>query len=108
MRNPVLGSVGKKQFSGDIDVALDLPPDEIPAFVEKLSKLPEIEDMAKSSVIMTKIKIQGYNPDKKPDDGRARTGYVSDFMPGDPRLVKNILPVQQKMNQNTKVYSVTL
>ena len=57
--------------------------------VEKLSKLPEIEDMAKSSVIMTKIKIQGYNPDKKPDDGRARTGYVQlDFMPGDPGWLK--------------------
>ena len=89
LRNHVLGSVGKKQFSGDIDVALDMPPDEIPAFVEKLSKLPEIEDMAKSSVIMTKIKIQGYNPDKKPDDGRARTGYVQlDFMPGDPGWLK--------------------
>ena len=40
LRNLVLGSVGKKQFSGDIDVALDFHSDEIPAFVEKLSKLP--------------------------------------------------------------------
>ena len=37
---------------------------------------------------MTKIKTFGYNPDKKPDDGRARTGYVSDFYAYDPRWLK--------------------
>ena len=87
LRGFTLGSVGKRQFSGDIDVALNLEPEQIPAFVDKLSKMPEIEDMAKSSVIMTKVKIENFDPDKS--DGRPRTGYVQvDFMPGDPGWLK--------------------
>lgn len=87
LRGFTLGSVGKRQFSGDIDVALNLEPEQIPAFVDKLSKMPEIEDLAKSSVIMTKVKIENFDPDKS--DGRPRTGYVQvDFMPGDPGWLK--------------------
>ena len=48
LRNHVLGSVGKRQFSGDIDVALDIPTEEIPAFVEKLKKTGMIKDIAQS------------------------------------------------------------
>lgn len=87
LRGFTLGSVGKRQFSEDIDVALNLEPEQIPAFVDKLSKMPEIEDLAKSSVIMTKVKIENFDPDKS--DGRPRTGYVQvDFMPGDPGWLK--------------------
>lgn len=87
LRNQVLGSVGKRQFSGDIDVALDIPPEEIPAFVEKLKKTGIIKDIAQSSVIMTKVDIENF--DKSKNDGRPRTGFVQvDFMPGDPGWLK--------------------
>ena len=85
--NFTLGSVGKRQFSGDIDVALNLKPEELPAFIEKLKKNPLIKDIAKSSVIMTKVQIQNF--DKSKSDGRPRTGFVQlDFMPGDPGWLK--------------------
>lgn len=85
--NNALGSVGKKEFSGDIDVALQIEPDAIPEFVEKLKKLPEILDIAKSSVIMTKVKIENFDQNKT--TSKPRTGYVQiDFMPGDPGWMK--------------------
>lgn len=88
LKDFALGSVGKKQFSGDIDVALNLKPDEIPAFIEKLEASPLIHDIAKSSVIMTKVKIENYD-DSKQADGKPRTGFVQlDFMPGDPGWLK--------------------
>lgn len=89
LRDNVLGSVGKVDFSGDIDVALQIDPKEIPDFMEKLKKNPLISDMSKSSVIMTKVKIVNYDPSKESEDGRARTGFVQvDFMPGDPGWLK--------------------
>lgn len=88
LKNNALGSVGKKEFSGDIDIALEIAPDDIPAFVEKLKNIPEVLDIAKSSVIMTKVKISDYDPNKKVE-GKPRTGYVQvDFMPGDPGWLK--------------------
>lgn len=88
LKNNTLGSVGKKEFSGDIDIALEIAPDDIPAFVEKLKNIPEVLDIAKSSVIMTKVKIADYDPNKKVE-GKPRTGYVQvDFMPGDPGWLK--------------------
>jgi hypothetical protein len=87
LKNNVLGSVGKKEFSGDIDVALEIDPDSIPAFIENLKKTPEIMDIAKSSVIMTKVKIVNYDENKQTT--KPRTGYVQvDFMPGDPGWMK--------------------
>ena len=87
LKNNVLGSVGKKEFSGDIDVALAIDPDSIPAFIENLKKTPEIMDIAKSSVIMTKVKIVDYDESKQTT--KPRTGYVQvDFMPGDPGWMK--------------------
>lgn len=87
LKNNVLGSVGKKEFSGDIDVALDIDPDTIPAFIENLKKTPEIMDISKSSVIMTKVKIVNYDESKQTT--KPRTGYVQiDFMPGDPGWMK--------------------
>lgn len=87
LRNNALGSVGKREFSGDIDVALQIDADKIPEFVERLKKSSQIMDIAKSSVIMTKVKIMDFDEEKS--DGRPRTGYVQiDFMPGDPEWMK--------------------
>lgn len=87
LRNNALGSVGKKQFSGDIDVALQIDADDIPAFIEKLKQIDIVEDISKSSVIMTKVKIVNYDESKQTD--KPRTGYVQvDFMPGDPGWLK--------------------
>ena len=87
LKNNALGSVGKKQFSGDIDIALQIAPEDIPAFVEKLEKVPEILDIAKSSVIMTKVKIVDFDQSKQTT--KPRTGFVQvDFMPGDPGWLK--------------------
>lgn len=87
LKNNVLGSVGKKEFSGDIDVALDIDPKNMQEFVDRLEKTPEVLDIKKSSVIMTKVKIVNYDPEKQAS--KPRTGYVQiDFMPGDPSWMK--------------------
>lgn len=87
LKNNVLGSVGKKEFSGDIDVALQIDPDDIPAFIDRLKSTPAILDIDKSSVIMTKVQIQSYDQSKQTQ--KPRTGYVQvDFMPGDPGWLK--------------------
>lgn len=80
--NNTLGSVGKKEFSGDIDVAIQIDDEDIPAFIEKLHNCPDIVDVKKSSVIMTTIKIQNYDQSKQTTE--PRTGYVQvDFILGD-------------------------
>jgi len=87
LKNNVLGSVGKKEFSGDIDVALQIDTDKIPEFTKRLEKTPLILDIAKSSVIMTKVQIVDYDESKT--TSKPRTGYVQvDFMPGDPEWMK--------------------
>ena len=91
LSNFTLGSVGKKEFSGDIDVAINIPPEQIPAFIEKLKKSPLILDInVPIDTIITKLKIVNYDESKKPEnDNRPRTGYVQlDFMPGDPGWLK--------------------
>ena len=87
LKNNVLGSVGKKEFSGDIDVALQIDPDDVPAFIDKLKATPAILDIDKSSVIMTKVQIQSYDQNKQTQ--KPRTGYVQvDFMMGNPGWLK--------------------
>jgi len=87
LKNNVLGSVGKKEFSGDIDVAIQVAPDAIPELVKKIEATPLVLDVAKSSVIMTKVKIVNYDQEKQ--TSKPRTGYVQvDFMPGDPGWMK--------------------
>jgi hypothetical protein len=87
LKNYLLGSAGKNQFSGDIDIALKLETEEIPKFVEKLEQTPEVLEVQKTSVIMTKVKIINYDPDIETD--KPRTGFVQvDFMPGDPDWLK--------------------
>ena len=89
LQDNTLGSVGKKQFSGDIDVALKIAPEEIPAFIEALTKNPLVSDIRKTSVVMTKVKIQNFDKSKEDPEGRPRTGFVQvDFMPGDPGWLK--------------------
>lgn len=87
LKNFTLGSVGKRQFSGDIDVAINLKPEELKDFAAKLEQDPNILDVQKSSVFMTKVKIENFDQEKS--DGRPRTGFVQiDFMPGDPGWMK--------------------
>ena len=87
LKDNVLGSVGKKQFSGDIDIAVQVGPEEIPELVKKLEATPEVLDLAKSSVIMTKVKIVNFDQSKQ--TLKPRTGFVQvDFMPGDPGWMK--------------------
>ena len=87
LKNNVLGSVGKKEFSGDIDVAIQVNPDAIPDLVKKIEASPLVLDIAKSSVIMTKVKIVDFDQTKQTT--KPRTGYVQvDFMPGDPGWMK--------------------
>lgn len=80
LQNNVLGSVGKKEFSGDIDVAIKIPEDQVPQFIERVNKSPIVELTKKGPlVVMSRVKIQGYNPDLPTD--RKRTGYVQvDYM----------------------------
>jgi len=87
LKNNVLGSVGKKEFSGDIDVAIQVDPDKIPELVKKIEASPLVHDIAKSSVIMTAVDIVNYDASKQ--TARPRTGKVQvDFMPGDPGWMK--------------------
>jgi hypothetical protein len=80
LQNNVLGSVGKKEFSGDIDVAIKIPEDQVPQFIERVNKSPIVELTKKGPlVVMSRVKIQGYNPDIATD--KKRTGYVQvDYM----------------------------
>jgi hypothetical protein len=96
--NNTLGSVGKRQFSGDIDVAVDCDPAELLA---KLKAAPEILDTAQSSVIMTKMKIQEYQQDIETD--LPRTGYAQvDFMFGDPSWLKTYYHSPSETESNYK------
>jgi len=91
LKNNALGSVGKKEYSGDIDVAIQVDPDKIPELVKKIEASSLVLDIAKSSVIMTKVKIVNYDQTKASDDPKhgPRTGFVQvDFMPGDPGWMK--------------------
>ena len=88
-----LGSVGKRQFSGDIDCAIAINNDDLESFGKTLQDHPLVLWFKKSSVFITKIKIQDYNPKRElidPATGESkgvpdgRTGYVQvDFMPGE-------------------------
>jgi len=94
----MLGSAGKKQFSGDIDVAVQVNPDDIAEFGKKVQESPLTLYFAKTSVFITKVKIQNYDPKREeidPNTGESkgvppgRTGYVQvDYMPGDPGWMK--------------------
>ena len=80
LQNNVLGSVGKKEFSGDIDVAIHIKPEDFEKFKAQVEKSSIVDDTVKGPlVLMSRVKIQGYNPDLETD--KNRTGYVQvDYM----------------------------
>lgn len=91
LKNNVLGSVGKKEFSGDIDVAIQVDADKIPELMKRLEASSLIKAMQKTSIIMTSVDIVNFDPNKQSDDPKhgERTGTVQvDFMPGDPGWMK--------------------
>lgn len=97
-----LGSVGKKEFSGDIDIAIKLDKEQWDEFNQRLQAAPSIQDIKKSSVFMTVVDIVGYDP-KKQAPGKERTGKVQiDFMPGDVEFMKNYYhsPHSKEMSQD--------
>ena len=80
LQNNVLGSVGKKEWSGDIDVAMNIPDDEIQEFIKRVAKSGIVDEAKKGPlVVISRVKIQDYNPDLETD--KNRTGFVQvDFM----------------------------
>lgn len=80
LQNNTLGSVGKKEFSGDIDVAIHIAPDQVPAFIDLVNSSPIVQETKKGPlVVMSRVEIQNYQSDLETD--RPRTGYVQvDYM----------------------------
>lgn len=78
-----LGSVGKKEFSGDIDIAVNITRDQIPELLKKLQQSPIISDSkAHGLIVMSSADIIGYRDDL--ESPRERTGKVQvDFMLSD-------------------------
>lgn len=80
--NNTIGSVGKRIYSGDIDIALENTDHNfIDDMIAKLKTIPEVINIKKTSVIMTTIKIPNWNSKKY--IGVNGTGFVQvDFMFG--------------------------
>lgn len=80
LQNNVLGSVGKKEFSGDIDVAIHIPTEQLEDFRKRVDKSSIVDETVRGPlVLMSRVQIQNYNPDLETD--RNRTGYVQvDYM----------------------------
>lgn len=84
-----LGSVGKKEFSGDIDIAVQLDKEQQDEFQKRLEQTQGLDFIRKTSVFITSADIVGYDPKKQPED-KERTGKVQiDFMPGDVEFMKH-------------------
>jgi len=84
-----LGSVGKKEYSGDIDLAVETKsPLELAEFIEQLTEVYGKENVRKiGPIVTTKVAIQNYDPSK--DKRQPRTGYVQvDYMFDNPRWLK--------------------
>ena len=97
-----LGSVGKKEFSGDIDIAVELNKEQQDDFQKKLQSTPGLTFVQKTSVFITSADIVGYDP-KKQIPGAKRTGKVQiDFMPGDVEFMKSYYhsPHSKEMSQD--------
>jgi len=99
-----LGSVGKKEFSGDIDIAVQLDKEDQDEFQKKLEQTQGLTFIRKTSVFITSADIVGYDSNKTAD-GIERTGKVQiDFMPGDVEWMKNYYhsPHSKSMSQDGK------
>ena len=86
LENSVLGSTGKKLFSGDIDISVGMDPMELMSLLR--SKFGTESVTKHGNVIHLLFPITGYDANKDIDQAReqnrVRTGYVQiDFMPGD-------------------------
>lgn len=79
-----LGSVGKREYSGDIDVVVDLDREEMKQLALSLHKVLGQENVrGMAGNVITRVPIQNYDASK--DKRGPRTGYVQvDFFPGDP------------------------
>ena len=88
LEDRVLGSVGKVEYSGDIDIALDtkkVDPKEFSAMLR--TKLGDQSVTGVAGNITIRVSIVNY--DKKKDGRQPRTGFVQvDFLPGDPAWMK--------------------
>lgn len=82
------GTLGKKEFSGDIDAAVNIAKEDRESFEEKLKDSKLILDYRMGNTVTTKVQIVGYDANRTRKDGtipEGRTGYVQlDFMPGNP------------------------
>jgi len=80
LQNNALGSVGKKEWSGDIDVAMTLADADIPEFIARVAASDIVDEAKKGPlVVISRVEIQGYNPELETD--KPRTGFVQvDFM----------------------------
>lgn len=97
----MLGSAGKREFSGDIDIAIDIDQEDIPAFIDRLKQAPNVSDVTKTSVIMTRVKIQNFDESKQ--SGGLRTGYVQvDFMLGETEWLKTFYHAPHESESNYK------
>ena len=81
----LLGSAGKREFSGDIDVAVDASVADLLDAVNKSDII--VETQKGPIVVMAKVEIQNYRKTFSPwmpmPDSLVRTGYVQiDFMHG--------------------------
>lgn len=84
-----LGSVGKKEYSGDIDLAVEpKSPEELVAFIEQLEQVYGKENVRKiGSIVTTKVKIEDFDASK--DERQPRTGFVQvDYMFDNPEWLK--------------------
>jgi len=94
LQNWTLGSVGKKEFSGDIDIAVQInTPEEFKELERKVAASPiVIDQQPKGGLLLTTTMIVNYDPKKQSTDPAhgPRTGKVQvDFMPGgDPNWLK--------------------
>jgi hypothetical protein len=82
-----LGSVGKKTWSGDIDIVVDADPGTIPELITRLAAIPGFQGVRRlpGNTVSAVVPIQSYQEDQVPPAGRPRTGLVQvDFMLGDP------------------------
>ena len=88
LKDRVLGSVGKTEYSGDIDVAIDsktIDPTEFSTMLR--TKLGDQSVTGVAGNITIRVPIANY--DKTKDGRQPRTGFVQvDFLPGDPAWLK--------------------
>lgn len=84
IKTQTVGSVGKKEYSGDIDVVVNLDRDEMKELSDTLrSTLGEQNVIGVAGNVITRVPIKGYDETK--DKRGPRTGYVQvDFFSGDP------------------------